>query len=97
MSTSNGVDAIHLQQLRAVAENLYTQANSHREDHNYVVAYALYGHALTVAQDIQSPENDGNSLVNRIRTDQEAVSAMLRCGQSHLEKPSLGRAQTIVR
>ncbi len=41
MSTG-GMDPIRLRQLRAIAENLCTQANSHRDNNNYVVAYALY-------------------------------------------------------
>ena len=52
-------------------------ADRHREDHNYAVAYALYTCALSVAQQIRIPENDGNVLVARIRTDQQAVFEQL--------------------
>jgi hypothetical protein len=97
MSHSNGVDPIHLRQLRAMAENLCTLANRHRENHNYVVAHALYGRALSVAQEIHTPENDGNALVTRIRTDQQAVFEMLRSGESGLEKPPLEKAQKVGR
>jgi hypothetical protein len=97
MSNSNGVDPIHLRQLRAIAENLCTLANRHRENHNYVVAHALYGRALSVAQEIHTPENDGNVLVARIRTDQQAVFEMLRSGESGLEKPPLEKAQKVGR
>jgi len=97
MSNSNGVDPIHLRQLRAMAENLCTLANRHRENHNYVVAHALYGRALSVAQEIHAPENDGNVLVTRIRTDQQAVFEMLRSGESGLEKPPLEKAQKVGR
>ncbi len=93
MSNSNGVDPIHLRQLRAMAENLCTLANRHRVNHNYVVAYALYGRALSVAQEIHTPEDDGNSLVTRIRKDQQAVFEMLRSGDSGLEKPPMEKAQ----
>ena len=97
MSSSNGADSIRLRQLRAIAENLYMQANWHRENHNYVVSYALYGRALSVAQQIYNPENDGHVLVTRIRTDQQAVFEMLRSGESELEKPPLERAQQVGR
>jgi hypothetical protein len=60
MSKSNGVDPIQLRQLRAMAENLCTQANHHRENHNYLVAYGLYGRALSVAQGIPTSEHDEN-------------------------------------
>ena len=97
MRNSNGVDPIHLRQLRAIAENLCTLANRHRENHNYVVAHALYGRALSVAQEIHTPENEGNVLVTRIRTDQQAVFEMLRSGESGLEKPPLEKAQKVGR
>ncbi len=97
MSNPNGVDPIHLRQLRAMAENLCTLANRHRENHNYVVAHALYGRALSVAQEIRTPENDGNVLITRIRTDQQAVFEMLRSGESGLEKPPLEKAQKVGR
>ena len=60
MNNSNGVYPLRLRQLRAIAENLCMLADRHREDHNYVVAYALYTRALSVAQQIHTPENDGN-------------------------------------
>ncbi len=97
MSYSNGVDPMHLRQLQAMAENLCALANRHRENHNYVVAYGLYGRALSVAQEIQTPENDEDVLVARIRTDQQAVFEMLRSGESGLEKPPLEKAQKVGR
>ena len=97
MTNSNGVDPIHLRQLRAMAENLCTLANRHRENHNYVVAHALYGRALSVAQEIHTPGNDGNALVTRIRTDQQAVFEMLRSGETGMERPSLEKAQKVGR
>src|SRR5712691_11235307 len=89
MSNSNGLDPIHLRQLRAMAENLCELASRHRENHNYVVAHALYGRALSVAQEIHTPENDGNNLATRIRADQQAVFELLRSGESGLEKPPM--------
>jgi hypothetical protein len=69
MNNSNGVCPLGLRQLRAIAENL-CMLDRHREDHDCVVAYSLYTRALSVAQQIHIPEDDGNVLVARIRTDQ---------------------------
>ena len=55
----------------------------------YVVAYALYTRALSVAQQIHTPGNDGNVLVARVRTGQQAAFDLLRIGESELEKSSL--------
>src|SRR6185369_3080066 len=62
MNNSNGVYPLRLRQLRAIAENLCMLADRHREDHDYVVAYALYTRALSVAQQIHIPQDDGNVL-----------------------------------
>jgi hypothetical protein len=80
MSNSNGIDAIHVRQMLAFAENLYLQARRHHENHNYVVAHALYGHALVAAQRIDTPDNpdNGNGLVARIQKEQQAVFEILR-------------------
>jgi hypothetical protein len=97
MSSSNGMDPTRLRQLQAMAENLCTLANRHRENHNYVVAHALYGRALSVAQEIRTPENDGNALVTRIRKDQQAVFEMLRSVESNPENPPLQKAKEVGR
>jgi len=97
MSKSNGVDPIQLRQLRAMAENLCTQANHHRENQNYLVAYGLYGRALSVAQEIPTSEHDENALVARIRTDQQAVFEMLRSAENGLKKTPLEKAQKVGR
>ncbi len=94
---NDGMDPIRLRQLRAIAENLCTQANRHRDNNNYLVAYALYGRALSVAQEIRTPEHDTESLVTRIRTHQQAVFEMLRSGESGLDKPPLEKAQKVGR
>ena len=52
MSNSNGVDHLHLRQFRAMAENLCSLANWHREHHNYVVADALYTRSLSITERI---------------------------------------------
>jgi hypothetical protein len=97
MSNCNGVDRIHLRQLRAIAENLCTLASRHRENDNYVVAYAPYGRALSVAKGIHPPDNDGNVLFTRIQADQQAVFEMLRSEENGLEKPPLEKAQKVGR
>ena len=97
MSNSDSMDPIRLRQLRAIAENLCTQANRHRDNNNYLVAHALYGRALSVALEIRTPEHDRDSLVTRIRTDQQAVFEMLRAGESGVEKARLERAQKVGR
>jgi hypothetical protein len=80
MNNSQKVDRVRIRQLRAIAENLYLQANRHREQENYLVAHALYGHALTAAQRIDTPEHSdgGSDLVASIQKDQRAVSEILR-------------------
>jgi hypothetical protein len=97
MTNANSVGPIHLRQLRAMAENLCTQANHHRENHNYLVAYGLYGRALSVAQEIHTPENDGSVLVTRIRADQQAVLEMLRSEENCLEISPSEKAQKVGR
>ena len=95
MSNSNGTDTVRIRQLLAMAENLCTQANHHRDNHNYLVAYALYGRALSVAQEI--PEKDRNSIIPRIGTAQEAVFEMLRSGENGPKKDALEKAQKVGR
>ncbi len=89
MNNSNEVYSLRLRQLRAIAENLCMLADRHREDHNYVVAYALYTRALSVAQQIHTPDNGGNALEARIWTEQQAAFDLLLTGESGLEKSSL--------
>ena len=97
MSNSNGMDLTRVRQLRAMAENLCTLANRHRENHNYVVAHALYGRALSIAQEIHTPENEGHALVTRIRKDQQGVFEMLRSGESNPANPPLEKAREVGR
>ena len=61
-------------------ENLCSLANLHRESHNYVVAYALYGRALAAAERVVALGDDGRSLIERIRRNQQAVSETLQVG-----------------
>ncbi len=49
MSNTNGVEPLRIRQLRAIAENLCSLANLHRENYNYIIADALYVRTLSVA------------------------------------------------
>lgn len=97
MTNPNGMDPTRIRQLRAMAENLCFLANRHRENQNYVVAHALYGRALSVAQEIHTPDNEGSTLVTLIRKDQQAVFELLRSRESGLEKPPIEKAQKVGR
>ena len=97
MSNSDGVSLLRLRQLRAIAENLCTLAKRHRENHNYVVAAALYDRALLVAQEIHDPEDCSNVFAARIRTAQLAVLEMQIPGEASLEQPPLEKAQHLGR
>jgi hypothetical protein len=59
------------------------------------VADALYGRAFSVAQQIGTPENDENTLLARIRTEQQAAFEMLRAGESGPAKLPLGKAPKV--
>ena len=63
----------------------------------YLVAHALYGRALCVAQEIRTSEHDTDSLITRIRTDQQAVYELLRSGENCPEKSPLEKAQKVGR
>ena len=80
MSHTNGTDRMRQLQLQALAQNLYTLANRHRENRNYVVAHALYGRALEITRgfDPQQHGNNAAALVNQIEKDQQAVFEILR-------------------
>lgn len=84
-SNSNGLERIRQQQWLAFAGNLYSLANLHRESHNYVVAHALYGRALAAAERVVVLGDDGRSLIERIRTNQQAVSETLQVGDRGVE------------
>jgi hypothetical protein len=82
---SNCLDGLRRKQWLALAGNLYSLANRHRDSHDYLVAHALYGRALGAAQKVVASE-DGLSLVARIRKDQQAVSSILRRGDDGAEE-----------
>ncbi len=81
-----GLERIRQQQWLAFAGNLYSLANLHRESHNYVVAHALYGRALAAAERVVALADDGRSLIERIRTNQQAVSETLQVGDRGVEQ-----------
>lgn len=83
MSHSNGTDRMRQLQLQALAQNLYTLANRHRENRNYVVAHALYGRALEITRgfDPQPHSDNAGALVKQIERDQQAVNEILRSGE----------------
>jgi hypothetical protein len=85
-NNSNGLERLRQQQWLALAENLCSLANLHRESHNYLVAYALYGRALAAAERVVALGDDGRSLIERIRTNQQAVSETLQVGDTSVEQ-----------
>lgn len=97
MSNTNGIDRMRQLQLRALAENLYTLANRHRDNGNYLVAHGLYGRALATAQGIDTPEHEANGkeLVASIQKDQQAVFEKLRSGESSSKGALLEKAQKV--
>jgi hypothetical protein len=77
-SNSNVIDRLRQRQGLAFAGNLLSLANLHRENHSYVVAHALYGRALVAAENVAAgPGDNGRSLVDRIRKNQQAVSEVV--------------------
>lgn len=95
MNRTNKTDRMRLAQLMALAENLHLLANRHRENGNYIVAQALYGHALEIAQQVDCPEQEqsGMSLCAKIHNDRQAVLEMLRWKEPGLGSAPLDRAQ----
>ncbi len=79
-ASPNGLDEFHGKQWVVFANNLYLLASRRRDNHDYVVAHALYGRALEAAKKVAASEG-GLLLVARILEDQQAVSAMLSRGQ----------------
>lgn len=79
-ASPNELDGLHRKQWVVFANNLYLLASRRRDNHDYVVAHALYGRALEAAEKV-APSEAGLLLVARILNDQQAVSAILRQGQ----------------
>jgi hypothetical protein len=75
-ASRNLLDGLQRKQWLVFANNLYLLASRHRDNHDYVVAHALYGRALEAAQNIATSEG-GLLLVARILNDRQAVCAIL--------------------
>lgn len=96
-SKSNGIDRIRDKKWLAFAGNLYSLANLHRENHNYLVAHALYGRALVAAEQVEALGDSGRSLVARIRKNQQAVSEILHGGELSVEQSPSEELQMVGR
>ena len=79
-ASPTGLDGLQRKQWLAFATNLYLLASRHRDNHDYMVAHALYSRALEAAQNVAASEG-GLLLVARILNDRQAVCAILRRGQ----------------
>ena len=66
------LDGLQRKQWLVFATNLYLLASRHRDNHDYMVAHALYGRALEAAQNVATSEG-GLLLVARILNDRQAV------------------------
>lgn len=95
MNHTNGTDKMRHAQLMALAENLYLLANRHRENGNYIVAHALYGRALEIAQLVDGPEQkqNGSALLAKIQNDRQTVLEMARPGESGLPSAAPDKGQ----
>lgn len=95
MNRANKTDKMRMVQLMALAENLHLLANRHRENGSYIVAHALYGHALEIAQQVDSPEQEqsGSALCAKIQNDRQAVLEMLRLKEPGLRSAPLEKTQ----
>jgi hypothetical protein len=82
LNNSGGIDAAQVRQLRAIAENLSTEAGQHQTKQDYLVAYGLYGRALSVLDSLSIFDKEVESLRNRIRQDQQTVFELLRAGEN---------------
>ena len=91
-----GSDGLQGKQWLVFATNLYLLASRHRDNHDYMVAHALYGRALEAAQNVATSEG-GLLLVARILNDRQAVCAILRRGQEGANKTESEELQAVGR
>jgi hypothetical protein len=70
---------------------LYLLGNLRCENHNYEVAHALYTRALAAAEKVAPLEDKGRSLVAQIQRNQQAVSEILKGGESRVEQATAQR------
>jgi hypothetical protein len=90
------LNGLQRKQWLVFANNLYLLAGRHHDNHDYIVAHALYGRALEAAQNIAASEG-GLLLVSRILNDQQAVCAILRRGQDSAKSTESEEVQAVGR
>jgi hypothetical protein len=95
-ASSTGLDGLQRKQWLVFATNLYLLARRHRDNHDYVVAHALYGRALEAAQNVAASEG-GLLLVARILNDQQAVCAILHRGEDGANRTESEELQAVAR
>jgi hypothetical protein len=93
-ASPNPLDGLQKKQWLVFANNLYLLAGRHHDNHDYVVAHALYGRALEAAQNVAASEG-ALSLVARILNDQQAVAAILRQGENGGERTETETIQAV--
>ena len=95
-ASPTGLDGLQRKQWLVFANNLYLLASRRRDNHDYVVAHALYSRALEAAQNVAASEG-GLLLVARILNDQQAVCAILRWGQDGAKRTESEEIQAVDR
>jgi hypothetical protein len=95
-ASPTGLNGLQRKQWLVFANNLYLLAGRHHDNHDYIVAHALYGRALEAAQNIAASEG-GFLLVSRILNDQQAVCAVLRRGQDSAKSTESEKVQAVGR
>jgi len=95
-ASPTGLNGLQRKQWLVFANNLYLLAGRHHDNHDYIVAHALYGRALEAAQNVAASEG-GLLLVSRILNDQQAVCAILRRGQDSAKSTESEKVQAVGR
>jgi hypothetical protein len=95
-ASPTGLDGLQRKQWLVLANNLYLLASRRRDNHDYVVAHALYSRALEAAQNVAASEG-GLLMVARILNDQQAVRAILHWGQDGAKRTESEEVQAVVR
>ena len=95
-ASPTGLNGLQRKQWLVFANNLYLLAGRHHDNHDYIVAHALYGRALEAAQNIAASEG-GLLLVSRILNDQQAGCAILRRGQDSAKSTESEKVQAVGR
>lgn len=95
-ASPTGLDGLQRKQWLVFATNLYLLASRHCDNHDYMVAHALYGRALEAAQNVATSEG-GLLLVTRILNDRQAVCAILRRGQGGANRTESEELQAVGR